>query len=204
MKGIKLQDWRKLWDIKAIIFILKYWNGFSFLQRLKQKGIESSRHGDMKAHWEQAVMVAASGLSICPCLLPRFHLQTYDPHPCHCILHWKYTLYLGEQIVHMELNILSCRDLLPLWKQLVWAQTNLLSGKYCDNVSNLYSVRWAKISVQYIDQFLNTIVYFSIRIFMVKKPQIMFIYEYDIVKLILKSFKETFIIFLAKSQKHFL
>lgn len=31
----------------------------------------------------------------------------------------------------------------------------------------------------------------------------MFIYEYDIVKLILKSFKETFIIFLAKSGKHF-
>lgn len=30
-----------------------------------------------------------------------------------------------------------------------------------------------------------------------------FIYEFDIVKLILKSFEETFIIFSAKSQKHF-
>lgn len=44
---------------------------------------------------------------------------------------------------------------------------------------------------------------FSICIFRIKETQIMFIYEYNIVKLILKSFRETFII-LAKSLKHFL
>ena len=38
---------------------------------------------------------------------------------------------------------------------------------------------------------------------MIKETQIMFIYEYDTIKLILKSFKEIFII-LVKSQKHFL
>lgn len=37
---------------------------------------------------------------------------------------------------------------------------------------------------------------------MIKETQIMFIYEYDTIKLILKSFKEIFII-LVKSQKHF-
>lgn len=47
------------------------------------------------------------------------------------------------------------------------------------------------------------VVCFSICIFMIEETQTMFIYEYDTVKLILKSFKETFII-LGKSRKHFL
>lgn len=40
-------------------------------------------------------------------------------------------------------------------------------------------------------------------IFMIRETRIMFIYEYEIVKLIFETFKETFII-LAKSQKLFL
>lgn len=57
--------------------------------------------------------------------------------------------------------------------------------------------------MQGIDQLFNTVVCFSICIFRGKETQMTFIYEYDIVKLILKSFEETFIIFSAKSQKHF-
>lgn len=151
--------------------------------------------GKRGALWETLTEAAFLGPSVFPCLFPHIlpvcswpMLGSWGNKSLKCI--WPHSFYCCD-LPSTRKAITTSQNQFALRKLLVWSFQFLLSWDV------------PKMSTQCIDQFFNTVVYFSICILWPQKTQIMFICEYDRVKFIFKSFRETFII-LEKSQKRLL
>lgn len=201
-----LWDGRQLQDCKAIV--LKCWDAFSFLQRPKaRKGMESIGHRQEQevphgTHTAQAAFPALSVTSVSssPSAAsshgPQFHAQ--------CRVKGVHFIWGDKGLTCNWLRSHSC-SLPSTIKTTGMSQEQSALREILPRDSNFY---WARMYQKYQRNTLTIVLTWcpacsSICIFMIRETRIMFIYEYEIVKLIFETFKETFII-LAKSQKLFL